>query len=162
MRLSSKAALLSTSAVLGAVIIAAPAHAGSSRIGVSPEISRPAAPGSPENFTGQVQSRSLFGATDHLEASGGEVSFEPHARTAWHTHPAGQTLIVTEGTGWVQEWGGPKQVMTVGDVVTIPPDVKHWHGATAVDAMTHIAVAEAVDGSRVTWMEQVGPEQYYL
>lgn len=162
MRLSPKVALLSTSAALGAVIIASPASAASPQIGVSPENSRLAVPGPPENFTGQVQSRSLFGATDHLEASGGEVSFEPHARTAWHTHPAGQTLIVTEGTGWVQEWGGPKQVMSVGDVVTIAPGVKHWHGATALDAMTHIAIAEAIDGSRVTWMEHVGPDQYYL
>ena len=88
------------------------------------------------------------------------VTFEPGARTAWHTHPLGQTLIVTSGTGWVQMEGGPKEEIRSGDVVFIPAGEKHWHGATATSAMTHIAIAEALDGKSVDWMEKVSDEQY--
>lgn len=91
---------------------------------------------------------------------GATVTFEPGARTAWHTHPLGQTLIVTAGAGRVQEWGKPAQEIRPGDIVWIPPGVKHWHGANATVAMSHIAIAEAVDGSPVTWLEQVSDAQY--
>jgi quercetin dioxygenase-like cupin family protein len=102
----------------------------------------------------------LFAAVEPSRVSGGHVTFEPGARSAWHTHPAGQILIVTSGLGWVQEWGGPKQEIRPGDVVRIAPGVKHWHGASATTGMTHIAIQEAVDGKNVDWMEQVSDEQY--
>ncbi|CAN5449688.1 hypothetical protein BH10ACT9_BH10ACT9_38060 [soil metagenome] len=88
------------------------------------------------------------------------MTFSPCARSAWHTHPAGQTLVVTSGTGWVQEWGGVKQQMTVGDVMWTAPGVKHWHGATESGSMTHLAIQDSVDGSAVDWMEKVSDEQY--
>ncbi len=88
------------------------------------------------------------------------VTFEPRARTAWHTHPLGQTLIVTQGRGWLQEWGGDIQEINQGDIVWIPEGVKHWHGATAQTAMTHIAIAESLNGSPVDWLEKVSDEQY--
>ena len=118
------------------------------------------AKGGPENFTGAVAITPLFRATDRTRASGASVSFEPGARSAWHSHPAGQALIVTAGTGWVQESGGKKQEIKPGDVVWTPPGVKHWHGATTTEAMTHIAIFENVDGKVVDWMEQVSEEQY--
>ncbi|CCV12856.1 carboxymuconolactone decarboxylase family protein [Mesorhizobium sp. STM 4661] len=116
--------------------------------------------GSPENFTGSVRVESRFQAEGPARVGGGTVSFEPGARTAWHTHPLGQTLIVTAGVGQVQHWGGPIQEIRPGDVVWIPPEVKHWHGATATAGMTHVAIAEALNGKAVDWMEQVTPEQY--
>jgi quercetin dioxygenase-like cupin family protein len=92
--------------------------------------------------------------------SGGQVTFEPGARTAWHTHPLGQTLIITAGFGWVQREGGPIEVVRPGDIVWFSPGLKHWHGATPTTAMTHIAIQEAVDGKAVDWMEKVSDEQY--
>ena len=92
--------------------------------------------------------------------SGASVAFERGARTAWHSHPLGQTLIVTAGTGWVQQWGGQVQEIWQGDIVWIPPNLKHWHGATASASMTHIAVQESLDGKAVEWMEKVSDEQY--
>lgn len=97
---------------------------------------------------------------DPSHTSGAYVTFEPGARSAWHTHPLGQTLIVTAGTGWVQQEGGEKQDIKPGDVIWIPPGVKHWHGATATNGMTHIAIQEQLDGKNVEWMEQVSDEQY--
>jgi quercetin dioxygenase-like cupin family protein len=88
------------------------------------------------------------------------VTFEPGARSAWHTHPLGQTLIVTSGVGWVQEWGGETREMKAGDVVSIPPGIKHWHGASATTGMSHIAIQEALDGKNVQWMGKVTDEQY--
>jgi quercetin dioxygenase-like cupin family protein len=111
-------------------------------------------------FTGNVSITPLFDGTPHTLAAGMSVAFEPGARTAWHAHPAGQTLIVTEGTGWVQEWGGVKHELRAGDVVWTPPGVRHWHGATADDAMTHIAVIEHVNGKVVDWFEHVSDETY--
>lgn len=160
MRLATKTATVLTAALLATVANGAVAQAENAEIEVSAEDARAASPGSPANFTGSVQSTPLLDVTDYSDMSGGEVDFQPGARSAWHTHPAGQTLIITEGVGWVQSWDGPKQQMALGDVVRIPPGVKHWHGATANDAMTHIAIAEAVDGNRVTWMEQVTEAQY--
>ena len=101
-----------------------------------------------------------FKGSEPARVGGGIVTFEPGARTAWHTHPLGQTLIVTSGTGWVQMEGGPKEEIRSGDVVFIPAGAKHWHGATATSAMTHAAIAEALDGKTVDWLEKVSDEQY--
>ncbi len=121
---------------------------------------QPSRQGPAENFTGSVRIDPLFGANDPARASGSRVTFEPGARTARHTHPLGQTLVVTAGTGWVQPWGGPIQEIREGDVVWIPPGQKHWHGATATTRLTHIAIQEHLDGKVVEWMEKVSDEQY--
>ena len=102
----------------------------------------------------------LFKGDAPARIGGGTVTFEPGARTAWHTHPLGQTLIVTAGVGYVQQEGGPRQEIRPGDTVWIPPNTRHWHGATANSGMTHIAIAEAEDGQTVTWAEQVSEAQY--
>lgn len=122
--------------------------------------SQPSRQGPPENFTGSVRVDPLFDANAPSRTSGGRVTFEPGARSAWHTHPLGQTLIVTAGTGWVQQWGGPIQEIRQGDVVWIPPGQKSWHGAAATSGMTHIALQEHVDGKTVEWMEKVSDSQY--
>jgi quercetin dioxygenase-like cupin family protein len=111
-------------------------------------------------FTGTVRIDPLFGASEPARAAGNAVTFEPGARTAWHTHPLGQTLIVTFGRGWVQREGGPIEEIRPGDVVWFEPGEKHWHGASATTAMQHIAVNEALDGNAVEWMEHVNDEQY--
>jgi len=121
---------------------------------------RKAGPGPEANFTGRVVVSPLAPASHHTETSVVHVAFSVGARSAWHTHPAGQTLIVTEGTGWVQEEGGKKIEIKPGDVIWTPPGVKHWHGATASSAMTHVALTENVDGRNVDWMEKVSDEQY--
>jgi quercetin dioxygenase-like cupin family protein len=117
-------------------------------------------PGDPQYFTGSVRVQMLFSASEPSRLAGARVTFEPGARTAWHTHPVGQTLVVTAGTGWVQHWGGAVQEMREGDVVHIPPGVKHWHGATAATRMTHIALHEHLNGKVVDWMEKVSDKQY--
>jgi quercetin dioxygenase-like cupin family protein len=111
-------------------------------------------------FTGTVRIDPLFSAPAPARAAGASVTFEPGARTAWHTHPLGQTLIVIAGRGWAQRWDGPREEISPGDVVWFPPGEKHWHGATATQSMTHIAIQEAQDGKTVDWMEHVGDEQY--
>jgi quercetin dioxygenase-like cupin family protein len=111
-------------------------------------------------FTGTVRVDPLFQAPDPALVSGATVTFEPGARTAWHTHPLGQTLIVTAGSGWVQRVGGPIESIKPGDVVWFEPGEKHWHGATASTAMTHIAIQERLDGRAVDWLEHVTDEQY--
>ncbi len=111
-------------------------------------------------FTGSVQVEPLFSAHDPSRVSGGKVTFEPGARSAWHTHPLGQILIVTEGTAWIQQWGGTSEEIRKGDVIWIPAGVKHWHGATPNTAMTHIAIQEQLNGIAVEWMEKVTDEQY--
>jgi quercetin dioxygenase-like cupin family protein len=113
-----------------------------------------------EWFTGTVRIDPLFGATAPARAAGNAVTFEPGARTAWHTHPLGQVLIVTAGYGLVQREGGPVEEIHPGDVVWFEPDEKHWHGASPTMAMTHIAIQEALDGLAVVWMEKVTDEQY--
>jgi quercetin dioxygenase-like cupin family protein len=122
--------------------------------------SQPSTKGSADYFTGTVRLDMPFSTTAPARVGGATVSFEPGARTAWHTHPLGQTLIVTQGRGWIQMWGEKTQEMHPGDIVWIPADVKHWHGATSDTAMTHIAIAEAVDGSPVTWLEPVSEAEY--
>src|SRR6266404_9274168 len=122
--------------------------------------SQPSGKGPDEYFTGTVRIDPLFEAPDPARVRGGSVTFEPGARSAWHTHPLGQILIVTSGVGRVQAWGGPIQEIRAGDVVRISPGVKHWHGASPTTAMTHIAIQEALDGKAVEWMERVTDEQY--
>jgi quercetin dioxygenase-like cupin family protein len=122
--------------------------------------SQPSAKGTAEYFTGTVRIDAPFAGEQPARIGGATVTFEPGARTAWHTHPLGQTLIVTAGLGWVQREGGEVQAIRPGDIVWIAPGEKHWHGATATTAMTHIAIAEAMNGSPVDWMEQVTDEQY--
>jgi quercetin dioxygenase-like cupin family protein len=132
----------------------------SQKITVTRRGSQPSSQGPAEYFTGSVRIDPLFQPRDPARASGARVTFEPGARTAWHTHPLGQILIVTAGTGWVQQWGGQTEEIRQGDVVSIPPGQKHWHGATATTAMTHIAIQEHLDGKVVEWMEKVSDEQY--
>ncbi len=122
--------------------------------------SRPTHPGPAENFTGSVRVEMLFEATEPSHASGGSVAFEAGARTAWHSHPGGQILIVTAGTGQVQQWGGPIEEIQAGDVVRIPAGQKHWHGASPHSAMTHLAITEPRDATSVQWMEKVSAERY--
>jgi quercetin dioxygenase-like cupin family protein len=122
--------------------------------------SQPSAKGPAETFTGSVRVDPLFQRTEPARGLGVSVTFEPGARTAWHTHPLGQTLIVTAGCGLVQSWGGPVEVIRPGDVVSCPPGEKHWHGATATTAMTHIAILEQLNGKTVDWMEKVSDAEY--
>lgn len=127
---------------------------------ISPNGSRESFMGAAENFTGSVIVDLLYGANEHLPQTGGRVTFAPGARSAWHTHPAGQILIVTLGTGWVQEEGGEKHEIKPGDVIWTPPGVKHWHGATTTTSMSHLALTNSLDGENVEWMEQVSDEEY--
>lgn len=122
--------------------------------------SQPSAKGPVQYFTGTVRVDPLFGPRAPSTAAGVAVTFEPAARSAWHTHPAGQVLIVTAGVGRVQQWGAAVQEIRPGDVIWTPPGVKHWHGAAPTTAMTHIAIQEAVEGKNVEWMEKVSDEQY--
>jgi quercetin dioxygenase-like cupin family protein len=122
--------------------------------------SRPSGTGSEAYFTGTVRVDPLFQVGDPARVSGGHVTFEPGARSAWHTHPLGQTLIVTSGLGWSQCEGGPIEEIRPGDVIWFPAGVKHWHGAAATTAVTHIAVTEFLNGKNVDWMEKVSDEQY--
>ncbi|KPW94155.1 MULTISPECIES: (R)-mandelonitrile lyase [Pseudomonas syringae group] len=123
--------------------------------------SQPSASGPADYFTGTVRIDAPFKGSQDARISGATVTFEPGARTAWHTHPLGQTLIVTAGAGLVQEKGQPVRMIKPGDTVWIAPDVKHWHGATATTAMTHIAIAEVLDDKVVDWMEQVSDGDYH-
>jgi len=122
--------------------------------------SQPSAKGPADWFTGTVRIDPLFSAKDPARTGGAGVTFEPGARTAWHTHPLGQTLIITAGCGWVQRWDGPIEEVHPGDVIQFAPGEKHWHGATATTAMSHIAIQEALDGKAVEWLEHVSDEQY--
>ena len=123
-------------------------------------VSQASGKGPAEYFTGTVRVDPLFNAPAPARVVGASVTFEPGARTAWHTHPLGQTLVVTAGCGRVQRWGGPIEEIRPGDVIWIPPAEKHWHGATLTTAMTHIAIQEKLEGKVVEWLEQVSGEQY--
>lgn len=127
---------------------------------ITHEADRPAMDGPEQFFTGDVTMKQLFGPAGSSKAHGGQLTFAAGARSVWHTHPAGQRLIVTEGTGWVQQWGGDRQQINPGDVIWTPAGVKHWHGATPGAAMTHIAIQDEVDGRFVDWLEQVSDEDY--
>ncbi len=122
--------------------------------------SQPSRKGPEEYFIGSVRIDPLVEAPGPARVRGASVTFEPGARTAWHAHPLGQTLIIMHGLGWVQRWGGRVEEVRPGDVVWIPPGEKHWHGATPTTAMTHIAIQEAMDGKTADWMEKVSDEQY--
>jgi len=125
------------------------------RVGATPSIVGPK-----DWFTGNVRVDSLFAAGGGRQSNGGAVTFEPSARTRWHTHPAGQTIIITQGLGWVQRDGGPIEEVKPGDVVFFEPKEKHWHGASVQVGMVHIAISETVDGRAVDWLEPVTDEQY--
>jgi 4-carboxymuconolactone decarboxylase len=133
---------------------------GDRTISVMHASSQPSTHGSADHFTGSVRVDSRFQADASARIGGATVTFEPGARTAWHSHPLGQTLIVTTGTGLVQQWDGPVQIIKPGDVVWIPPGIKHWHGATRTTRMSHVALAEPLDGKSVNWMELVSDAQY--
>jgi quercetin dioxygenase-like cupin family protein len=156
--LVSLALLVSAGAVAGRVL-SAEAHKTSqtiSRVG-----SQASSKGPAEFFTGHVRIDPLFPAHDAAPFSGAYVTFEPGARSAWHTHPTGQHLIVTAGVGRTQAWGGPVEEIKAGDVIWCPPQVKHWHGASPTIAMTHIAITGIINGKNVEWMEKVSDEQYH-
>ena len=121
---------------------------------------QPATAGPAENFTGEVRVQPLFAAEETAAYTGAYVTFQPGARSAWHTHPAGQRLIVTEGVGRTQQEGGPVEEIRAGDVVWCPPGVKHWHGAPPTEAMTHLALTGIRDGQGVEWLDKVPDEQY--
>lgn len=116
--------------------------------------------GAPTNFVGAARIDPLFPVRAPSRVSAGYVTFQPGARSMWHTHPLGQTLVVTAGSGWVQEAGGEKHSIKPGDVIWTPPGVKHWHGATSTTGMTHMAIQESLDGKNVEWMEPVTAQQY--
>lgn len=152
--------LATTALLLALFVSAASAQEKSPMITITPIGSQPAVQGQADYFTGTVRIDTPFQAPPPARVGGATVTFEPGARTAWHTHPLGQTLLITAGSGLVQEWGGPVRKVNPGDVVWFPPGVKHWHGAAATTAMTHIAIAEALDGKAVDWMEKVSDAQY--
>lgn len=145
-------------ATLLALFIMAPAQA--QDIEVSELESRSASVGSDEYFTGTAIIEPLFSPREPTRAAAARVMFAPGARTAWHSHPRGQTLVVTSGKGWVQQRGGERREIEPGDVVWTPPGVEHWHGATPINAMSHIAIQEERDGAVVNWMEHVTDAEY--
>jgi quercetin dioxygenase-like cupin family protein len=145
------------SLALGALSIA-PSRA--QTIEVIPAASREAVRGAAENFTGTAIVEMLFVARPQTRAGAAQVTFAPGGRTVWHSHPAGQHIFVTTGSGWIQEWNGQKRKIAAGDVVWTPPGVKHWHGATPTTVMTHVAIQETVDGKNVEWLEAVTEAQY--
>ena len=147
-------------AILATICLLSSAPTEAQTVVISRGGSRPTYRGPAENFTGSVRVEMLFEAVDPSHASGGSVAFEAGARTAWHSHPGGQILIVTAGSGRVQQWGGPIQEINAGDVVRIPANQKHWHGASPDASMTHLAITEPRDGTSVQWMEKVNDEQY--
>ena len=137
-----------------------PAAPPATQITVTPQSAQKVIVGTPNHFTGLARVQSLFDAKAPSHNTGGIVTFQPGSRSVWHTHPIGQVLIVTEGEGWVQAWGGPVQVMRKGDVIWIPAGVKHWHGASPTSSVTHIALQEEQNGTNVIWLEPVTDAQY--
>jgi quercetin dioxygenase-like cupin family protein len=161
-RATASKALIGVTAILAASM-PAPAQANDERrreMEITRKQDMKTVDGPAEYFTGKVTVTGQFQRPDPSRVGGAIVHFEPGARTAWHSHPAGQTLIVTEGVGWTQIEGGPKLEFHAGDILWCPAEHKHWHGATPHEAMTHIAIQETADGSPVTWMEKVTDEQY--
>ncbi len=158
MTIATKLALLAGAAATGAS--AEPIEKGASDMEITRKAEQQTVEGPEEFFTGKATISGQFKRDDPARLTGAIVHFEPGARTAWHSHPLGQTLIVTQGIGWTQVEGGPKYEFYEGDVMWCPPDKKHWHGATPHHSMTHIALQEALDGTNVTWMEHVTDEDY--
>ena len=152
--------LLAATVVSLTLLASAFAQTSSQKLTIVRSGSQPSSKGPAENFTGSVRVDPLFQPNAPSRTAGAYVTFEPGARSAWHTHPLGQTLIVTAGVGRVQRWGDPVEEIRPGDVVWTPPGQKHWHGASPNTAMTHIAIQEQLDGKTVTWMEKVSDEQY--
>lgn len=152
--------LLAASAVMMSMLAPAAYADVEEKMKIQRSGSQPSQAGPEAYFSGQVRIDAPFQGSEPARVGGATVTFEPGARTAWHTHPLGQTLIVTQGRGWLQQWGEAMQEINQGDIVWIPHGVKHWHGATATTAMTHIAIAESLNGSPVEWMEKVSDEQY--
>src|SRR5258708_8715335 len=151
---------MATTLVISTSVPAEADEVGGRTIVVARAGSQPSIKGPTDNFTGSVRVDQLFPATPPSTVSGGLVTFEPRARSAWHTHPLGQTLVITSGLGWVKDWNGQKREMKAGDVVWIPPGVKHWHGASPAAGVSHLAIQQAVDGKNVQWMEKVSDGQY--
>lgn len=150
----------STTASASTTQDATPDTAEAGTMEVSRSATRSPNPGRADLFTGDVTITPLFDARDSSQVGAAHVRFEPGARTAWHRHPLGQRLVVTEGSGWTQVEGGPVEAIEAGDVVWCPPDTRHWHGATPTTAMAHIAIQESENGSPVEWMEHVPYETY--
>jgi quercetin dioxygenase-like cupin family protein len=148
------------SAMAAAAFVSASSALASEAITITQAGSQPASIGAPDRFTGSVRVEDNFKATAPATVGGATVTFEPGARTAWHSHPLGQTLIVTNGVGVVQMWEGPPREIRSGDTVWIPPGAKHWHVASTRNGMTHIAFSESLDGKSVDWLEQVTDAQY--
>lgn len=155
----TKISLAATAALLSHSV--AQAHEGDEKMEISRKDAQETIEGPEENFTGKATISAMFQREDPSRLTGAIVHFEPGARTAWHSHPLGQTLIVTEGVGWTQVEGEEKVEFYEGDILWCPKDKKHWHGATPDSAMTHIALQESLDGSNVTWMEKVTDEEYH-
>jgi quercetin dioxygenase-like cupin family protein len=158
--LKTTGAALATSAILGAPVDAGSTQTEQMNMEIKRVGSQPSSKGPADWFTGTVRVDPLIQPNPPARVSGASVTFEPGARTAWHTHPLGQNLIVIAGCGWAQSEGGPVEEIHPGDVVWFPPGEKHWHGATPTTAMTHIAIQEALDGKAVDWLEKVSDEQY--
>jgi quercetin dioxygenase-like cupin family protein len=158
--LKTTGAVLATPAILSAQVDAHLTQTHQINMEIKRSGSQPSIKGPADWFTGTVRIDPLFQANAPARATGASVTFEPGARTAWHTHPLGQTLIVTAGCGWVQREGGPTEEIHPGDVIWFPPGEKHWHGAAPTTAMTHIAIQEQLDGKTVDWMEKVSDDQY--
>jgi quercetin dioxygenase-like cupin family protein len=152
-------------AALAICAIARPPAASAEERGLGMLVTRagtlPSRKGQPELFTGEVRVDPLASVREPSRVAASYVTFEPGARTAWHTHPLGQTLIITAGVGWVQQDGGPVEEVRPGDVVWIPPGLRHWHGASATTAMTHIAITETLNGKNSEWMEKVDDAHYH-
>jgi 4-carboxymuconolactone decarboxylase len=152
--------LLTSGPAFAQTVSASDSHPGSQSIKVTRSGEQTFTQASAEHFTGSASVNRFLIESGSSHTSGAIVTFEPGSRTAWHSHPLGQTLIVTAGAGWVQQWGGQIQEIRPGDIVWIPPGIKHWHGATASTSMTHIGIQESLDGKSVEWMERVSDEQY--
>src|SRR5439155_24221241 len=152
--------LLSATSQAPTAVPQAPSRSTGGSIQITPSGSQQSSKAPAEHFMGSVAIEPVFSPQDPSRASGGKVTFQPGARSAWHTHPLGQILIVTDGTGWIQQWGGPIEEIRKGDVIWIPAGVKHWHGATPNTVMMHIAIQEQLNGMAVEWMEKVTDEQY--
>ena len=151
---------LGTPLIQGGQLVAQRSNKSETDMDIKRNGSQPSTPGPSDYFTGTVRLDQPFKGSEPARVAGAIVTFEPGSRTAWHTHPLGQTLIVTAGLGWAQCEGGPVEEIRPGDIVWFPSGEKHWHGATASTAMTHIAIAEAEDGKSVDWLEKVADDQY--
>jgi quercetin dioxygenase-like cupin family protein len=156
--IAASGSLVATTAAAAAQT--APAARGNDMMHITRAGSQPSGKGPPEYFTGNVRVDPVFPVREPGRVSAGHVTFEPGARSAWHTHPLGQTLIITSGLGWVQREGGPIEEVRLGDVVWFAPGLRHWHGASPTTAMTHIAIQETLNGKNVDWLEKVSDEQY--